>query len=127
MHQPGTLNSISGDVVDAAMRVHSALGPGLLESAYEACLAYELEKRGHSVLRQLPLPVVYEGIRLDVGYKIDLLIDGVLVVEIKAVSKLHPVHKAQLLSHLRMSRCPLGLLINFHELHLKDGIRRMTL
>ena len=115
----------SGEVVDAAMRVHSTLGPGLLESAYEACLAYELRERGLSVLAQLPLPVRYKGVRLDVGYRIDLLVENAVVVELKTVARLLPVHEAQLLSHLRLSSHRVGLLINFNVPRLKYGIRRM--
>ncbi|HEY2065485.1 MAG TPA: GxxExxY protein [Gemmatimonadaceae bacterium] len=119
------MNVRSGQVVDAAMRVHSALGPGLLESAYEQCMAYELHSRGLNVRTQVPLPVVYDGVRIEVGYRIDLLVDGIVLVEIKAVSKLLPVHKAQLLSYLKLSGRPVGLLINFHVPALKDGITRM--
>jgi GxxExxY protein len=119
------MNVRTGQVVDAAMRVHSALGPGLLESAYEQCLAYELHSRGLKVRTQVPLPVVYDGVRIEVGYRIDLLVDGIVLVEIKAVSKLLPVHKAQLLSYLKLSGRPVGLLINFHAPALKDGIKRM--
>ena len=106
------------------MKVHSTLGPGLLEAAYEACLVYELRKRGHRVLNQLPLPVLYDGVSIELGYRIDLLVDDRLVVELKAISKLQPVHEAQLLSYLRLSGHQLGLLINFHVPHLKDGIKR---
>jgi GxxExxY protein len=121
------LNDLSGDVVDAAMRVHSALGPGLLESAYQACLAYELRKRGHRVRVQVPLPVTYDGIRIELGYRVDMLVDDAVLVELKAVTKFLPIHEAQLLSYLRLSGTRLGLLLNFHEQHLKDGIRRMLL
>lgn len=120
------LNHVSGQVVDCAIKVHSALGPGLLESAYEACLNHELRSRGHSVRAQHPLPVIYNEIRLDIGYRIDLLVDDAVVVEIKAVEKLLPIHEAQLLSYLKLSGYKIGLLINFHVLHLKDGIRRMV-
>ena len=120
------MNVRSGQVVDAAMRVHSALGPGLLESAYEQCLAYELASRGLEVRSQVPLPVVYRGARIDVGYRLDLLVDDVVIVEIKAVAKLAPIHRAQLLSYLRLSERQLGLLINFHVRRLKDGITRMV-
>jgi GxxExxY protein len=115
----------SGQVVDAAMRVHSALGPGLLESAYEACLAHELRARGYRVLIQHPLPVLYGGTRVEVGYRIDLLVDDALVVELKTVTKLAPIHQAQLLSYLRLSGLRVGLLINFHVPRLRDGIRRI--
>jgi GxxExxY protein len=120
------INEVSGQIVDAAMRVHTALGPGLLESAYEACLAYELRQRGLEVATQVGLPVVYGGVRLDVGYRLDLLVQGLVIVEIKAVDKLAPIHGAQLLSYLRLSGKRLGLLINFHVPHLKDGIRRLV-
>ena len=119
------INARSGIVIDAAMKVHSALGPGLLESVYQACLAYELRKRGLRVAEQVDVPVVYDDIRLDVGFRIDLLVEDVIVVELKAVAKLHPVHEAQLLSHVILSHRRVGLLINFHVVHLKDGIKRM--
>ena len=106
------------------MKVHSALGPGLLESAYETCLAYELEKRGLLVIRQAPLPVIYDKVRLDVAYRIDLLVEDAVLVELKTVAKLLPIHEAQLYSYLKLSEKKLGLLINFHVVHLKDGIRR---
>jgi GxxExxY protein len=120
------LNERSGAVVDAAMKVHSALGPGLLESAYQACLTHELQLRGLQVMTQIALPVTYRGFRLEVGYRIDLLVDNAVVVEVKAIAKVLPVHHAQLLSCLRLSGHRLGLLINFHEIHLKHGIKRMV-
>ncbi|MBV9880289.1 MAG: GxxExxY protein [Gemmatirosa sp.] len=119
------LDDVSGRVVDAAMKVHSTLGPGLLESAYAACLADELRRRGHDVKAQLVLPVVYEGLAIDVGYRVDLLVDDVVIVELKAVARLHPVHEAQLLSYLKLSDRRVGLLINFHVPRLKDGIKRI--
>jgi len=122
-----TVNRISGAVVDAAMRVHSVLGSGLLESAYEACLAHELRSRGLQVMTQVGLPVVYEGIRLDLGYRIDLLVEDAVIVEVKAIEALAPIHEAQLLSYLKLSGRRVGLLINFNVLHLKDGIKRMIL
>jgi GxxExxY protein len=108
------------------MVVHTRLGPGLLESAYQACLRYELQKRGLRVAVQVGLPVVYEGIKVEAGYRIDLLADDQIIVELKAVEAIHPIHKAQLLSYLRLSGKKLGLIINFHVLHLKDGITRMV-
>ena len=120
------INQISGQIVDAAMKVHSALGPGLLESAYEVCLLYELHRRGLEAVRQIELPVVYEGVRIDVGYRLDLLIEDAVIVEVKAVSEIAPIHQAQLLSYLKMSRKKLGLLINFDVIHLRDGITRMV-
>ena len=120
------INVRSGQVVDAAMQVHSALGPGLLESAYQTCLAYELRKRGFRVRAQHPMPIVYNDVRIDIGYKADLLVDDVVVVELKAVTKVLPIHVAQLLSYLKLSSFRVGLLINFHVLHLKDGITRIV-
>jgi GxxExxY protein len=121
-----SVNDISGEVVDAAMKVHSVLGPGLLESAYQACLAYELRKRGFSVACQVALPIVYEGVHIEEGYRIDMIVENSVVVELKAVSKLVPVNEAQVLSHVKLSGHRVGLLINFHVLHLKDGIKRFV-
>ena len=120
------LNAVSGDVIGCAMEVHSALGPGLLESAYEACLSYELRGRGHTVVAQQPLPLMYKEVRLDIGYRIDLLVENTVVVELKTVDRLHPIHEAQLLSYLKLSGHQLGLLINFHVPRLKDGIVRLV-
>jgi GxxExxY protein len=120
------LNEISGQIIDAAMKVHSALGPGLLESAYEACLLYELHKRGLKAVNQVPLPIVYESVKIDVGYRIDLLVEDAVIVELKSVGEIIPIHKAQLLSHLKLSGKKLGLLINFNVVHPKDGITRMV-
>jgi GxxExxY protein len=120
------INQVSGIIVNAAMRVHSLIGPGLLESAYQACLTRELRKRGLAVESQVGLPVIYEGERLDLGYRIDLLVENLVIVEIKCVEAIHPVHEAQLLSYLRLSGKNVGLLINFHVARLKDGIRRMV-
>ena len=117
---------LSGQVVDSAMTVHSALGPGLLESAYVACLAHELRLRGLHVREQVPLPVIYRGVQIELGYRLDILVDGDLIVEVKAVAKLLPVHHAQLLSYLRLSGRRVGLLINFHVRRLKDGISRIV-
>jgi GxxExxY protein len=120
------INRVSGAVVDAAMKVHSILGPGLLESAYLGCLAHELRKRSLRVDTQVALPVVYEGEKLELGYRMDLLVENLVVVEIKCVEAVHPVHQAQLLSYLRLSRKNVGLLINFYVTHLKDGITRIV-
>ena len=120
------INRISAQVIDSAMRVHSQLGPGLLESAYEACLAHELQKRGVRAVRQLPMPIEYDGLQIDTGYRIDLLVEDTVIVELKAVEKIHPVHRAQLLSYLRLSRKRLGLLLNFNVRHLRDGIERFV-
>jgi GxxExxY protein len=120
------LNQISGEIVDAAIHVHSALGPGLLESAYEACLAYELRERGLTVRTQVPLPITYKGIRLEQGYRIDMLVEEAVVVEVKTALGLHPVHEAQLLTHLKLSGHRLGLLLNFYVPLMRDGIKRMV-
>ena len=119
------LNMISGTIVDSAITVHSALGPGLLESAYLTCLAYELRSRALNVRSQVPLPIVYRAIKLDAGYRMDLVVNDAVIVEIKAVTKVHPIHQAQLLSYLKLSGHELGLLLNFHELSMKNGIKRM--
>ncbi len=120
------LNEISGQIVDAAMTVHTVLGPGLLENAYEVCLKHELLKRGLRVEQQVALPVVYDGIKIDLGYRLDLLVAQEVIVELKAVDKVTPLHEAQLLSYLKLGRKRLGLLINFNVVHLKNGIKRMA-
>ncbi len=120
------LNEITEQVIASAIAVHRALGPGLLESAYEACLAYELADRALTFERQKGLPVTYRGVQVDCGYRIDLLVGGLVVVELKAVEKLEPIHQAQLLSYLKLSGCRVGLLINFNVKMLKQGIRRMV-
>jgi GxxExxY protein len=120
------INEVSGQIVDAAMKVHTALGPGLLESAYEACLLFELHKRGLKAIGQVQLPVVYESVKIDVGYRMDLLVEDAVVVELKSVEQVLPIHQAQLLSYLRLSGKKLGLLINFNSVHLKDGLTRMV-
>lgn len=120
------INEISGAVVDAAMKVHSHLGPGLLESVYESCLAYELRNRGLNVQTQAPLPVIYEGMTMNIGYRLDVLVQGCVIVELKAVERLEPLHEAQLLTYLKLSRLPVGLLINFNSIHLRNGARRLA-
>jgi len=119
-------NEISGAVVDSAMKVHTALGPGLLESVYQACLVHELRKRGFRTAMQLPLPVNYDGERIDPGFRIDILVENTVVVEIKAVDAINPVHMAQVITYLKLSGKHVGLLINFNVVHLRDGIRRMV-
>ncbi len=119
------LNELSREIIGAAIEVHRRLGPGLLESAYRACLAYELRKRGFQVIEEQPVPVVYDGIKLECGFRADLIIDNSIVVELKAKSTIHPVDEAQVLSHLRLLKLRLGLLINFHEVKLVDGVRRV--
>ncbi len=120
------LNQITEGIIGAAIEVHRALGPGLLESAYETCLAFELAERGFKVERQKPLPVVYRGVKLECGYRLDFLVEEVVVVEVKAVDRLAPIHQAQLLSYLKISGYPVGLLINFNVKVLRDGIRRVV-
>jgi GxxExxY protein len=119
------INEVSGAVADAAMKVHSALGPGLLESAYETCLIHELRKRGLRVESQVPIAVRYDGEVLDAGYRADLVVEGVVLVELKPVEAVLPIDKAHLLSYLRLSGKEVGLLINFNVEHLKDGIKRV--
>ena len=121
-----SIDDVTGHVIDAGLKVHSTLGPGLLESAYRECLAYELRRRGFKVRTEVTLPVVYEGVRIDLGYRVDLLVEDAVVVEVKAVRKLAPVHEAQLLSYLKLGGYRVGLLLNFHSTRLKDGIKRMV-
>ena len=118
---------LTSKIIAAAIEVHRALGPGLLESAYLACLVRELVLRGIPFAQEKPLPVEYKGVRLDCGYRLDLLVNGKVVVELKAVDALHPVHEAQLLTYLKLSGCRVGLLINFNVPVLKEGIKRMVL
>ena len=120
------INHTSGFTVDSAMVVHSTLGPGLLESTYPSCLAHELRKRGANVQTQIHLPITYDGVEIEPAYRIDLLVSQEVIVEVKAVLQLHPVHRAQLLSYLKLSRRRVGLLINFNVLHLRDGIIRLV-
>ena len=126
MDEGERLNRISQQIIGGAIQVHRELGPGLLESAYEACLAYELSQRGLGVVRQKPVPLVYRQVELDRGYRLDLCVEDRVVVEVKAVEKLEPIHKAQLLSYLRLSGLSLGLLINFNVRVLKEGIQRVV-
>ena len=121
------IDKITETIIGGAIAVHRVLGPGLLESAYEACLAYELVDRGLSVERQKALPVKYRGVNLDCGYRIDLLVERIIIIELKAVEKIDPIHKAQLLSYLKLSGCKLGLLINFNVRMLKSGIHIIVL
>ena len=121
-----TTQQVSQAVITAAMRVHTELGPGLLESTYTACLQYELNEAGCRSMAQLGLPVVYRGIKLELGYRMDLVVEDRVVVEIKSVDGISPVHQAQILSYLKLSGKSLGLLINFNVVHLRDGIRRFV-
>lgn len=120
------INKISGIIIDSTMKVHTALGPGLLESAYEACLKHELTKRNLKVVSQAGLPVTYDNVTLDIGYRLDLVVEDTVIIELKAVDHLKPVHEAQLLSYLKLSSKKLGLLINFNVMRLKHGIKRFV-
>jgi GxxExxY protein len=126
MDEGDVLNKITDRVVGAAIDVHKALGPGLLESAYQSCLAWELRRCGVRIEEQKPLGVVYRDIRLDCGYRMDLVVEGKVIVEVKSVERLLPIHKAQLLSYLRLASCKLGLLINFNVMRLANGIVRVV-
>lgn len=120
-----TENELSKIVFECGLKVHKALGPGLLESAYEECLYYELVKTGIPVEKQKGLPLIYEEIKLDIGYRTDLIIENKLIVEIKSVEALNDIHLAQVLTYLKLSRCKLGLLINFNSVLFKDGVKRI--
>ena len=119
------INEITGSIIDLAMKVHTALGPGLLESAYEACLKYELTSKNIHVLTQVMLPIRYHGIEIEAGYRLDLLVEDEVIVELKAIDKIHPIHEAQLLSYLKLADKKVGLLINFNVSRLKYGIKRI--
>ncbi len=120
------IEAIATDVVDAAIKVHKALGPGLLESAYQHCHAYELRQRGRKVLTEVVLPVVYADQKIDAGYRIDTLVDDLVIVENKTVERLLPIHQAQLLTYLKLSGCRIGFLLNWNVKLMKDGIRRVV-
>lgn len=130
MHRRGAeaqrINEITDGIIGAAIEVHRAIGPGLLESAYEECLCYELTSQGMTVERQVPLPVRYKGVKLDCGYRMDVVVNDSVVLELKAVDRLLPVHEAQLLTYLRLSRWPVGLLINFNVPTLRQGLKRIV-
>jgi GxxExxY protein len=119
-------NDLTREIIGAAIEVHRMLGPGLLESAYEECLAREFVLRGIAFERQKPMPVVYKDVKLECGYRMDFVVDGRVVVELKSVEALAPIHDAIVLTYLRLSGCKIGLLINFHSAVLKDGIRRLV-
>ena len=127
MNERRALNELTQTIIGAAIEVHRHLGPGLLESTYETCLSYELNNLGLTVERQKALPVVYKTIHLDQGYRIDLLVEEKVILELKVVEELTPVHEAQILSYLKLSGCPVGLLLNFNVKMLKDGVRRFTM
>ena len=120
------LNKVTEAIIGAAIEVHRALGPGLLESAYVTCLVYELRERGFKVLQEVPLPLVYKEVKLDCGYRLDLLVNDAVIVEVKSVESLAPIHEAQLLSYLKLADCKIGLLINFNVKMLKYGVKRLA-
>jgi GxxExxY protein len=120
------VNNVTGAIIAAAMKVHTALGPGLLENAYKVCLAHELRKSGLKVQTEVELPVTYDGIRVELGYRIDMLVQDLVVVELKCVDSFNSLHEAQLLSYIKLSNKNVGLLINFQTAHLKDGIKRLV-
>ena len=120
------IEEVARQTVDAAIKVHRALGPGLLESAYQKCLEYELRKRGLQVECEVLLPVIYEGVQIDAGYRIDMLVEGCVIIENKTVEKLLPIHQAQLLTYLKLRDCCLGLLLNWNVPLMKQGIKRMV-
>ncbi|HBE71738.1 MAG TPA: GxxExxY protein [Planctomycetaceae bacterium] len=120
------LNKLTEAIIGAAIEVHQRLGPGLLETAYRKCLAYELRKRGFEVVEERPIPVVYDEVHLECGFRADLLVNRSVVVELKAKTAIHPVDKAQTLSHLRLMNLQVGLLANFHEVKLVDGLHRIV-
>jgi GxxExxY protein len=120
-------NALSKVIIGAAIQVHRELGPGLLESAYEECLAYELSSQYVPFERQQAIPVLYKGIQLDCGFRVDLLVGGLVIVELKAVDELAPIHDAQVLTYLKLTGCKLGLLLNFNALRMRNGIRRLVL
>jgi GxxExxY protein len=126
MEDKDRLDQITRQIIGAAIEVHKTIGPGLLESAYQACVAYELRLRGLKTDEQVPLPVRYKDVRLDCGYRLDLLVEDLVIVEIKAVDQLNPIHDAQLLSYLRIAQKHVGLLINFHNRVLKNGLKRIV-
>ena len=121
------INDLTYEIIGCAYKVHSNLGPGLLESTYEVCLEYELVKKGFEVARQIALPVIYEDIKLDAGYRIDLIVNNMVIIEIKSVDALAPIHTAQVLTYLKLADKKLGLLINFNVTDLKKGIKRLIL
>lgn len=118
---------LTSSILRCAYKVHTKLGPGLLESAYEECLFYELEKSGLSVIKQKPMPLVYEEKKLDIGYRIDLFIEDRIILEVKSVDALNPVHLAQLMTYMKLAECKIGFLINFNVVSLKDGIKRVII
>ncbi|MFM9905980.1 MAG: GxxExxY protein [Pyrinomonadaceae bacterium] len=125
-HASERINFLTEKIIGCAIEVHKAIGPGLLESAYEECLCYELAQNGLKFERQVPLPVVYKGVKLECGYKLDIIVENIVVIELKAVDRIIAIHEAQLLSYLRMLDLRVGLILNFHSSVLKEGIKRIV-
>jgi len=121
------INQITGQIIGAAFKVHSQLGPGLLESAYKECLYYELQKMEMAVQKECPLPLIYENIKMAIGYRVDLFVDQKVIVEVKAIEQITDIHVAQVLTYLKLSKCKIGLLLNFKVTDMKKGIRRLIL
>ncbi|HET6841406.1 MAG TPA: GxxExxY protein [Candidatus Angelobacter sp.] len=119
------LNDITGHIISAAMKVHTAMGPGLLESVYQTCLQHEIEKSGLNVHREVAIPVTYDGLKLDAKFRIDMLVEDLVIVELKCADALLPIHKAQILTYLRLADKPTGLLLNFKVVHMRQGINRI--
>ncbi|MBS2210354.1 GxxExxY protein [Carboxylicivirga mesophila] len=119
-------NDITRSIIECALKVHSALGPGMLESAYQECLYYELKKQGHKVEKEKELPLIYDEVKMECGYRIDLLVDNTIIVELKAVNEINNLHIAQILSYLKMSNKQIGLILNFNVTMLRDGIKRIV-
>jgi len=121
-----TENQLSKIIFDCALKIHRVMGPGLLESSYEECLFYELDKAGLNVVKQKPLPLIYEEVKLEVGYRVDMLVENKVIIEVKSVEALNDIHLAQVLTYLKLSNCKLGMLINFNVTMIKNGIRRVV-
>jgi GxxExxY protein len=124
---PGHTNVITEAILKAAFEVHTTMGPGLLENIYETCLAYELRQMGYIVEKQVTLPVIYKGIQMDTGLRMDLLVNNCVIIEIKAIEKILPIHEAQLITYLKLTGCRVGLILNFNSCHMRDGIKRVAL
>ena len=123
---PTDFETIAREIVDSAIRVHTRIGPGMLESAYEACIEYELGQRSLAVKKQVPMPLRYDDLMLDIGYRLDLVVEDAVVIELKSVQQLLPIHTAQLLSYLRAGDYRMGFLLNFNTVHMRDGIKRVV-
>ena len=123
---PAELNLLSNKIIGLAIKVHTKLGPGLLESTYKECLFYEINKEGHNAIKEKPIPLIYESVKLDLGYRVDLLVEDKLIIEIKSIEALADIHTAQVLTYLKLTECRLGLLMNFNVAQLKKGIKRFV-